>query len=51
VSVRLRLDRRAVSLKGIERSYGLDFDGPAVQNWIESLLAGEWAEDDGGVDG
>jgi hypothetical protein len=41
----------AVSLKDIERSYGLDADGPAVQNWIELLLAGEWAEDDGGVDG
>ena len=36
-----------VSLKDIERSYGLDADGPAVQDWIESLLAGDWADDHG----
>jgi len=40
-----------VPLKDIERSYGLDADGPAVQNWIESLLAGEWAEEDDAEDG
>lgn len=37
-----------VPLKNIERSYGYDADGPAVQNWIESLLAGEWADDKDG---
>jgi hypothetical protein len=40
-----------VSLKQIERSYGLDADGRAVQDWIESLLAGEWAEEGGDEDG
>jgi hypothetical protein len=35
-----------VPLKHIERSYGYDAEGPAVQDWIESLLAGEWAEED-----
>jgi hypothetical protein len=40
-----------VSLKKIERSYGYDADGPAVQDWIESLLAGEWADEEDAVDG
>jgi len=35
-----------IPLKDIERSYGLDAEGPAVQQWIESLLAGEWADAD-----
>jgi hypothetical protein len=40
-----------VTLKEIERSFGLDADGAAVQDWIESLLAGEWADEDADVDG
>jgi hypothetical protein len=40
-----------ISLKDIERSFGHDADGPAVQHWIESLLAGEWAEDHAAEDG
>jgi hypothetical protein len=40
-----------VTLKEIERSFGLDADGAAVQNWIESLLAGGWAEDHSDEDG
>ena len=34
-----------VPLKKIERSYGYDADGPAVQDWIESLLTTEWTDD------
>jgi len=33
-----------VPLKEIERSYGYDADGKAVQDWIESLLTTEWAD-------
>jgi hypothetical protein len=36
-----------VPLKDIERSFGFDADGPAVQEWIERLLATEWADEDG----
>ena len=35
-----------VPLKKIERSYGFSSDSDAVQNWIDSLLTGEWAEED-----
>lgn len=34
-----------VPLKTIERSYGFSSDSEAVQNWIDSLLTGEWAEE------
>jgi hypothetical protein len=35
------------TLKHVERAFGYDADDPVVQGWIESLLAGEWAEEDG----
>lgn len=34
-----------VPLKQIERSYGHDDNSRAVSNWIETLLAGQWAEE------
>ena len=37
-----------VPLKKIERSYGYDADGKAVQDWIETLLTTEWADDKDG---
>ena len=40
-----------VPLKKIERSYGFSSDSEGVQNWIESLLTDEWAEEDATVDG
>ena len=40
-----------VPLQRIERSYGYDADGPAAQDWIRSLLAGEWADNDAAEDG
>ncbi|MBX9679115.1 MAG: hypothetical protein K2X38_10165 [Gemmataceae bacterium] len=40
-----------VPLKKIERSFGYDADGPAVRDWIGSLLAGEWADEDAAVEG
>jgi tetrahydromethanopterin S-methyltransferase subunit F len=40
-----------IPLKDIERSFGLDADGPVVQQWIERLLDGEWAEEDAAEDG
>jgi hypothetical protein len=39
-----------IPLKDIQRSYGLHADGTAVQDWIESLLADEWAEEHGDMD-
>jgi len=40
-----------VPLKRIERSFGHDADGPAVQDWIRSLLSGEWTDEDDAVEG
>jgi hypothetical protein len=34
-------------LKEIERSFGLDADEPVVQDWIDRLLATDWAEEGG----
>jgi len=36
----------AVPLRRIERSFGHNPDSRAVKNWIESLIAGEWAEEE-----
>ena len=40
-----------IPLKKIERSFGHDADEPVVKDWIEQLLAGEWAEEYAAVDG
>ncbi|MEI8019048.1 MAG: hypothetical protein WCH39_12675 [Schlesneria sp.] len=40
-----------VPLKKIERSYGFWSDSEGVQNWIESLLTDEWAEEDAADNG
>jgi hypothetical protein len=40
-----------IPLKDIERSFGLDADGPVVQDWIKRLLDGEWADEDTTQDG
>lgn len=36
-----------IPLKNIERSFGSQADSPVVQEWIEQLLDGEWASQDG----
>ena len=36
-----------IPLKEIERSFGLDAGDPVVQNWIDRLLATEWADEGG----
>lgn len=35
-------------LKDIERAYGFHANSDAVQDWIETLLTTEWADDKGG---
>jgi len=37
----------SVPLKTVERSLGTAADQPVVQEWIDTLLAGEWKETDG----
>lgn len=37
---------QTVKMKDIRRSFGLTSDTPTVQQWIDSLLADEWADSD-----
>lgn len=36
-----------IGIRRIERSFGHSADMPAVQDWIDRLLAEEWADEDG----